>query len=86
MALTGAKRQAAWRKRQRASDIELAKAYFTVRNRAADLEGALAAKEKRNWPADMTKRELKKRDSIQRQIAEWQHELDRLFQSVTSRK
>jgi hypothetical protein len=54
--------------------------------RINDLAEALNAKEaeaSRNWPADMTQKQTRKRDSCLKNISAWQHELERLYAEVT---
>jgi hypothetical protein len=57
-----------------------------LEDRVSDLTKALDAKEavaSRNWPADMTKKQIKKRDSCLASIAWWQGELERHYAEVT---
>jgi hypothetical protein len=67
--------------------------YFDLHKRARKLEdrnkelsAALNAKEaeaSRDWPADMTPRQLKRRDDCLKQIAAWQRQLEQLYGEVT---
>jgi hypothetical protein len=58
----------------------------TLEDRVNALTEALNAKEaqaSRNWPADMTEKQIKKRDKYLGNIAWWQRELEKLYGEVT---
>jgi hypothetical protein len=57
-----------------------------LESRVSELTEALNAKEveaSRNWPADMTEKQIKKRDKYLANIAWWQRELEKLYGEVT---
>ena len=57
-----------------------------LETRISELTAALNAKElqeSRNWPADMTPKQVKRRDKYLSNIAGWQRELEQLYGEVT---
>jgi hypothetical protein len=66
--------------------FELLRERNKLEERVGQLTEALNAKEaraSRNWPADMTAKQIKKRDQYLGNIAWWQRELEKLYGEVT---